>query len=67
MRGEILVDLEESWLVVKDRAGPRQFWSCSKQSWCYGDLSLSFLFVQDNRSVRLIRIVIVHIIVAFRR
>ena len=37
MCGGVLIDLEESWLVMVDCTGPRQFWSCSKQSWCYGD------------------------------
>ena len=40
----VLIDLEESWSVVLDREGPLQFWSCSKQSWCYGDSLRLFFF-----------------------
>ena len=38
----IVIVVEESWSVVKDRVGPWQFWSCSKQSWSYGDLPRRF-------------------------
>ena len=47
MHGGVLIDLEESWSVVKDDVGPRQTWSCSKQSWCYGDL---LRYSQDDSS-----------------
>ena len=38
MRGGVLKDLEESLLIMVHCTGLRQFWSCLKQLWCYGDL-----------------------------
>ena len=35
IRERVLIDLEVSWSVVKDWVDPREFLSCSKQSWRY--------------------------------